>query len=139
MSNKNIKVGQLAKTIDDYLTEYGEDASEAVLKAGKKTARETAQAVNASASALIHGRRGTYEKSWRSKVVTTRLTVAGVVYSTQPGLPHLLEHGHNITYLGGIKSKGPGWSPAKPHIERVDKQVPHWFEVNIQRELEKNK
>lgn len=135
--NVTIKPEQLASTIKQILDEFGDEAIAGVQRAGQKTTRETAKAVNASASSMIHGRRGTYEGSWTSKVTTSRFGVEGVVYSKQPGLPHLLEHGHAITYLGGNKSKGPGHARAITHIQPVDDRVPDVFEENIRREIEK--
>ena len=136
-SNVTIKPEQLASTIKQILDEYGDEAIAGVQRAGQKTTRETAKAVNASASSMIHGRRGKYEKSWTSEVTMSRFGVEGVVYSKQPGLPHLLEDGHAITYLGGNKSKGPGSARAIPHIKQVDDRVPEVFEANIRKEIEK--
>lgn len=128
---------QLASAIKQILNEFGDEAVEGLQRAGRKTTRETAKAVNASASSMIHGRRGKYEKSWTSDVTMSRFGVEGVVYSKQPGLPHLLEHGHAITYLGGNKSKGPGHARDIPHIQQVDDRVPEVFEANIRKEIEK--
>lgn len=132
-----IKADQLASTIDKYMTEFGDKATLGMQIAGQKTTKETAKMVNSSAASMIHGRRGTYEKSWKSKTALSRLSFEGVVYSSQPGLPHLLEHGHAITYLGGNKGKGPGSARAIPHIAIVDAQVPDIFENNIRKEIEK--
>lgn len=136
-SNVKVSADQLASTINQILTKYGDEANSAIIRAGRKTSKETAKDVNAAASSVIHGRRGKYEKSWKSQFKEQRLGFEAVVYSTQPGLPHLLEHGHFIKYLGGVKSKGSGHARAIPHIAQVDEQVPDKLEKAIRVEVEK--
>ena len=122
----------LAATIQKILDEYGDDAVEAITIAGQKTTKETAKAVRANAKGM--GWRS-YPGSWTSKFTPQRFGFEAVVYSKQPGLQHLLEKGHRITYLGGVKSKGPGRARAFPHIQQVDDQVPEWLESEIRKEL----
>ena len=136
-SKRTVTPEQLAAAIQTICSEYGEEVTEAVIIAGRKATRETAKDVNASASSKIHGRRGKYEGSWKSKFTAQRLGFEGVVYSTQPGLAHLLEKGHRITYLAGNKSKGPGHARAIPHIAEVDERLPEKLETEIERQLSK--
>lgn len=128
---------QLAGEIQKLLDEYGDQVVDGLTRAGRKTTRETAKAVSASARPRIHGRTGRYAASWTSKFTPSRVGFEGVVYSKEPGLPHLLEHGHAITYLGGVRGKGPGRARAFPHIAEVDEQVPDLLENNIRKEIER--
>lgn len=123
---------QLAGAIRQILDEYGDEATAAVIVAGKKTTRMARKAVQASAKS--HGWRK-YPGSWTSKFTESHVGFEGVIYSKTPGLPHLLEHGHQITYLGGVKSKGPGHARAFTHLQQVDDQVPDLLEGEIRKEL----
>lgn len=135
--NVRISADQLTVTVKKILEEYGDEGTAAVQRAGTKMGKLGAKMVNASASSVIHGRRGKYEKSWTSKTTAHRMGIEAVIYSTQPGLPHLLEHGHAITYLGGIKSKGPGRASAYPHIAKVDEELAELFPKEIEKEISK--
>lgn len=135
--NVKISADQLTATVKRILEEYGDQGTLAVQRAGAQMGKLGAKMVNASASSVIHGRRGKYEKSWTSKTTMQRMGVEAVIYSNQPGLPHLLEHGHSITYLGGVKSKGPGHASAYPHIAKVDEELAELFPKEIEREISK--
>lgn len=137
MSNIKIDTADLEATIKATMTLYGTQGTEAIKRATKKTAQETAKAANDSAARRLKGKRHKYEKSWKSKVEEHWASSEAVVYSTQPGLPHLLEEGHDITYLGGNKGKGPGRSPAIPHLQQVSEAVPDMFMENIEKEVNK--
>lgn len=132
-----IKPEQFAETMNKIMDEYGDQATFAIERAVVKTARTGRKMLNAAASSTIHGRRGKYEKSWRSETKVYRLGAEATLYSTQPGLPHLLEHGHAITYLGGVRAKGPGRASAYPHIAKVDEQLADLFPLEIEKEISK--
>lgn len=137
MSNMTVTAAQAGDAIIETLKKYGDAGSEAVKKAVKKTAKEGAKELNSSAAATIHGRRHKYEKSWKAKITEETTRVEAILYSTQPGLPHLLEFGHEIKYLGGNIHAGSGKAQAYPHIEKVEKELSEELVANIEKEVEK--
>lgn len=121
----------------EILEKWVKENDEKIVKVTTQTTRQGAKMMNASASSVIHGRRGKYEKSWKARIEGKRLSVEGIIYSSQPGLPHLLEHGHSITYLGGNKAKGPGKARAIPHIAKTEEEINKLYEENVIKEVQK--
>ena len=136
-SKRNVSVAQAEDAIVDVLKKYGDAGTEAVKVAVRKTARSGAKSLNTTAAETIHGRRHKYEKSWKAKITEETTGINAVLYSTQPGLAHLLEHGHDIKYLGGNKSAESGSAKAYPHIEKVEGELEHVLIDNIEKEVGK--
>lgn len=92
---------------------YSAEISAELDEAADKISKEALQAVRAASP--VHrgeitrkGKRrapGTYKKGWKRKRMQGRY----VIYNTQPGLTHLLEHGH--------AKKNGGRTRPYPHIE----------------------
>lgn len=89
---RTINADSLRAVINDYLTEYGDEATAAIEEAGKATAKEVVKELR-KGGGYNGGER--FNKGWTSKTEASRLGSATTVYnSTQPGLAHLLEFGH---------------------------------------------
>ena len=133
---KTIPVDQLASTIMEGLEEYA-DLIDADMREDVKAAADTAKKVikekaPVHSGAYKYGKRkpGSYKKSWRYK--TTRETGNSfeiTVYSSQPGLTHLLEKGH--------AKRGGGRTKAQRHIADGEQQAQDQLMRDIERDIRK--
>lgn len=119
--------GELAAILKDYEGDVTAGTAEAVQKAAK-TAQQALRKVSPK------GATGDYARSWRVEIERSPAFTVATVYSTKPGLPHLLEFGH-------VSKNGTGRTfgdvKAIPHIEPVEKQVVEDFEKAIREVIEK--
>lgn len=132
MSNQTITVDQLEDAISQILTEYGNEAQEAINTASEKIAKGAVEAVQAAAP--VGRRKGKYKKSIKQKQTKkTPLEVEQVVYAEAPEyrLTHLLEHGH-------ATSNGTGRVAARPHWQKGQDYIDQKFEQEVRKELENN-
>lgn len=131
MSTIKVSMQQAPDAIAKELKKYEKITEEAVVKAVDETAKMTVKNTRAKAPG-----KGPYKKSWGSKVTTkaSRGNYGRTVYSKKPGLPHLLEHGHEIKgYLAG---RGRTRTREFPHIQDDD-TTERLFESNLRKEIEK--
>ena len=74
-------------------------------------------------------RTGKYKKSWKNKTTSENAnTIQVTVYSSVPGLPHLLEHGH--------AKRGGGRVSAIPHIAPAEEAAEEKLLKDIEKALE---
>ena len=133
---KKVSVDQLASVIMEGLEEYA-DLIDADMREDVKKAADTAKKVIKEKAPVYAGtyksgkrRPGTYKKSWRYK--TTRETGNAfeiTVYSSQPGLTHLLEKGH--------AKRGGGRTKAIRHIADGEEQAQDQLLRDIERDIRK--
>lgn len=116
---------QLAAAINGILEEYAEDVNVSLKDAVKKVTKEGVKALKKESAAKFGS--GPYSKSWRSVYESDRLSSQGTIYSTKPGLPHLLENGHMLR-------NGRFW-PGKPHISTIEDQIEEEFEKEVFKDL----
>lgn len=131
INTNRYSIEQLPDAIAKELKEFAKVADEAVVKSVDETAKATVKNTKARAPG-----KGPYRKSWGSKVTTkaTRGNYGRTVYSKLPGLPHLLEYGHEIKgYLAG---RGRTRTREFPHIPDDD-TTERLFESNLRKEIEK--
>lgn len=120
-----IQIGELANEVMKELHDFCEVATDDMKAAVDRAAKRTRKQIKATAPV---GRRGKYVKSWRTKKMDETSTgLTAVVYSTQPGLPHLLEYGHAL--------RGGGRTSEKPHIAAAEEAGIRQFEEEIERAL----
>lgn len=109
----------IPEILNDYAKEVGndlEDIIKDVAKDAQKSLRKTSPR-----------RTGAYARSWRTKDTGTRVAPGQTVYSTKPGLPHLLEFGH--------AKRGGGRTSPIPHIAPVNDKIPDEIIERLQRKL----
>lgn len=125
---KKIPIEKLSDTIKEILDEYADEVNDNLEEVTKKVVQEGAKAVRANARNTFktHSDRP-YAKSWRTKIETDRFSTVGTIYSTKPGLPHLLENGH--------AKRGGGRVPGRPHIAPVEQKLIEDFEHKIEVEI----
>lgn len=111
------------------LEEYADDVQGNLEDIVKEVGKKGAKAVKAQAQASVDGKK--YASGWTSQVEVTRLGATATIYNkAQPGLAHLLEHGH-------VSRNGTGrtFDPVKgrEHIAPVEEELV----ADFQKELEK--
>ena len=120
-----IDSADLRQTINDILTEYGDQAQEAIAASSKKVGAEVAKELK---SAGDFGGTGEFKRGWTSKTELTRTGASTVVYNkTQPGLAHLLEFGHAKQNGGRTKA----FNFIAPINDTVEQKFLDAFEANI--------
>ena len=95
----------------------------------QKVCQKGAKAIKDQAASTVNGK--DYQKSWTYQVERNRLYSNGIIYSKQPGLPHLLEHGHVIRSGGRVT----GQARAFPHIAPVAEKLVNEFEREVKNKL----
>lgn len=120
---------QLNKAISKILEEYSDDVSANLDAMVQKVCQKGAKAIKDQASSTFDGK--DYARSWTYSVERSRLYSNGIIYSKQPGLPHLLEHGHVIRSGGRVA----GQARAFPHIAPVAEKLVNEFEREVERKL----
>lgn len=124
-----------AKEVEKILEEYGdeveENLSEITQKIGKKgTEMLKTQSLAQFPSSNKHKKR--YGSTWTSTVERKRLYTTVTIYNKQPGLPHLLEYGHNV-----VDGTGRVIGQAEPHqhIRTVEEKLVTEFEKEVKNKL----
>lgn len=105
--------------LDNYALEVSKDLNEIAVDLGK-----SAQRLLRETSPKDEGE---YSKSWRVDVQAGRLATMVTVYSTKPGLPHLLENGHAL--------RNGGRAPAYVHIAPVADSIEDKFIKEVEARL----
>ena len=126
MAKKKIKSNEinLDKIIGEILEGYTDEIAAEVSKAIPRIANET---VNEIESLAPHRETNSkhYNQSWEVELQhPTRLETSAIIYSTQPGLPHLLEFGHAL--------KNGGRTKAFPHIAVAEENAVKNFEKKVE-------
>lgn len=125
---KVVAADKFAEEIQKIMEQYGDDIDRNISEAVKAVTKAGVKAIKAGSRAE-YNRTGKYAKGWTSKVTEGRLETEGVIYNKNPGLPHLLEHGHlnrngKRTFVEGNK-----------HIKPVETQVIEQFEEKVVRSI----
>lgn len=123
---KRVTLDNLASEIHKIVEEYCEGVVDGVDIGVQKTAQLGARALNAASGASFGGKK--YRRSWTSQFEKQRTHSSAVLYSTKPGLPHLLEYGH-------AKRNG-GRVPGRTHIAPVEQELIRVFEKEVKSSIE---
>ena len=125
MSNRSVKIDQMASAIQECLDEYKVMATDEMKKAIKKAGKTVKEDINGSAPVLT----GKYAKSWTSRVTAEdSVSLEVTVYSpSRYMLAHLLENGH--------AKRGGGRVRAIPHIAPAEEHGMEQLENDLERAL----
>jgi hypothetical protein len=125
MSNRSVKIDEMASAIQECLDEYKEMATDEMKKAIKKAGKTVKEDINGSAPVLT----GKYAKSWASRVTAEdSVSLEVTVYSpSRYMLAHLLENGH--------AKRGGGRVRAIPHIKPAEDHGMEQLENDLERAL----
>ena len=111
-----VTIDNLDSEIQKILEEYSDEVNTRTGELVDQLARKGVQALKSSSPVKSGApKSGSYARGW--KVETTgkghkQLMHNSTIYNSQPGLPHLLEHGHAL--------RQGGRSPAIVHIQPVE-------------------
>lgn len=122
-----IPVDRLTSEVEKILSKYQEDIQGNVNDIVKEMSKKGAQSIKSQARSMFGGS-GAYASGWTSRAETGRLSAQGTIYNaTEPGMPHLLEHGHALRQGG----RAPGY----PHIAPVEDTLVKEFEQKVKSKL----
>lgn len=127
---KKVTVENLASEVQKILDDYGDEVSENLDKIVREVGKKGVQALKSESlskfpSSKKHKKR--YGETWKSEVTKKRLYTTVTIYNSQPGLPHLLEHGHAKVNGGRV--------PGKVHIAPIENKLILQFEKEVTTEL----
>ncbi len=114
MSDLAVDVDEFASALEDIFSDVSTLSTEALEKGVSAGAKTGAQQWRANARSSFNGT-GKYAKSIKHKVDRRGDKPQATIYSTMPGLPHLLEKGHAT--IGG------GFVPGREHIAPAAEQA----------------
>lgn len=125
MSNRSVKIDEMASAIQECLDEYKEMATDEMKKAIRRAGKTVKEDINGSAPVLT----GKYAKSWTSRVTAEdSVSLEVTVYSpSRYMLAHLLENGH--------AKRGGGRVRAIPHIKPAEDHGMEQLENDLERAL----
>lgn len=112
--------------IEKILEEYAGEVEANVGEITEKMGQQGVKLLRSSAKQTFGGS-GDYAKSWKVDTQRTRIGTSSVIYSTMPGLPHLLEHGH--------ANRGGGRTAGREHIKPVEEKLIQTFEEEVASKL----
>lgn len=113
------------------LEKYADDVQGNLEDIVKEVGKKGAKAVQAEAKASVDGKK--YAGGWTSQVEVTRLGATATIYNkSQPGLAHLLEHGH-VSRNGTGRTFDP--VPGREHIAPVEEELVEEFQKELEKKL----
>lgn len=111
----------IPEILSAYAKEVGNDLEDVI----KDVAKDAQKSLRKTSPRRPKG--GAYARSWRTQNTGTRIVPGQTVYSTKPGLPHLLEFGH--------AKRGGGRTTPQPHIAPVNDKIPDEIIERLERKL----
>ena len=120
-----ISVSDLARAVNEAMSEYRDLTEQALKSAVTEVAKETKDIAKENSPSLS----GRYKKGWATKKTTDASgQISVTVYNrVRPGLTHLLEKGH--------AKRGGGRVSGIPHIAPAEEHAVSELEARIRREL----
>lgn len=124
-------VDNLSDSIMKLLKDYGDTATKAINLAVEDEADGIRKKVRQNAgSAGIQGRR--YKGGWQIKKENGPFGLQATVYNgSVPGLPHLLEKGHNVVAYGKSVGHAAAYSHIAPATQNMDTELEQKIQKNL--------
>lgn len=125
-----VTIDNLDKEIKKIFDEYSGSVMSNLDQITRQTTKKGVQALKSESKSTfgtVKKRKKKYASTWTSKFETGRLSRQGIIYNTQAGLPHLLEHGH--AKVGGGRVQG------RAHIEPVERKLVTEYEREVKARL----
>lgn len=113
---------EIEKILEEYAGEVEANIGEITEQIGKQGVK-----LLKSSAKQTFGGSGEYAKSWKVDTQRSRTGTSSVIYSSKPGLPHLLEHGH--------ASRNGGRVAGREHIKPVEEKLIQTFEKEVEAKL----
>ena len=132
---KKVTLDNLDDAIKEILDEYGKEVSSNMALITKSVTQQGVKALKSESEATFgtsKTRKKKYAKTWTSQFQSGRVSSQGVIYNTQPGLPHLLEHGHVCRNGTG---RTFGFVPGRVHIAKVESKLEKIFVQEVEKKL----
>lgn len=123
---------EIKKILEEYQDDIKDSLDEATRAAGKQGTRQL-KSLSSTTFGTVPGQTKKYAKSWAVQFEQGRFTTEATIYNRKPGLPHLLEFGHD-----GFALRGGGRSPDVPgrkHIADVEEKLVKEFEDAVRRSI----
>ena len=124
-------IDKLDDAIGDILKEYEGQVEKSIGEIADKLAKKGAQTLRSQSRATFRNGTGKYAKGWKAETSGKKhrqLEQSSVIYNDNPGLPHLLEHGH-VTRNG--TGRVYGRTPGHEHIAPVEAELVEAFEREV--------
>lgn len=130
-----VTINNLASEINKILDEYGDEVYDKLDEVVQKVGKKGVQALKNESLGMFpdskkHKRR--YGSTWKATPEKKRLYTVVHIHNTQPGLPHLLEFGHDVVDGTGRKL---GEAGAHTHIAKVEHDLINDFEREVMTRL----
>ena len=127
MASKRITADRLDEEIRKILDKYGEEVEGNLDFVTKKVAQKGATALR-NDSRETFGGTGEYASGWTATSVKYPHYTSAVIHNkNEPGLPHLLEHGHAMRNGGRVQGR--------IHIEPVETNLIAEYEREVLKKL----
>lgn len=121
----NIQPGGLTVAVNEILEQYKGLTQEVLGKSIETSLKEARDELRETSPKGIRPAGESYRRSWKVKLDRRDGEITGgVVYSSQPQLTHLLEHGHaKVGKKGGRTKAIPHIAPANEHAQQRVEQL----------------
>lgn len=113
LDNLNDTIAKILDQYSDETLESVKEIAEKMGKAGVKSLKKTSPR-----------KTGKYAESWKMTQEDSRTGTKVIIYNEKPGLPHLLENGHQ-------KRNGKGRVNGIVHIKPVEEELVEAFEKKV--------
>lgn len=125
-----VTIDNLDKEIKKIFNEYSGSVMSNLDQITRQTTKKGVQALKSESKSTfgtVKKRKKKYASTWTSKFETGRLSRQGIIYNTQAGLPHLLEHGHAKVNGGRVQGRA--------HIQPVEQKLVTEYEREVKARL----
>lgn len=133
---KKVTVETLGEEIRAILKDYEGNVQAEIQTITQKIGQKGAAAMRSKAqSTFPDGKK--YAKGWKVTFEHTRLTAKATIHNSQvPGLPHLLENGHqSYNQYGGPYSTSHAPVKGVSHIAEVERELTEQYEREVKSKL----